>query len=574
MNIFEYHLTEIKNLILLKKNNLKLDYIDNFKGVNLEIPPEQFNFDLSCNIAMVLGKKNKIDSKSLALKLKDIFLDKINNFSQVEIAGPGFLNIKLSQSALLKNINTILYKSEVYGSNKNNKTYNIEFVSANPTGPMHVGHCRGAIYGDVLANLLKFNGNIVTKEYYINDYGNQIKNFVESVFLRIQELKYDKKFSYKEDLYPGIYIKEIAKKILKENINLKFNNFEKDYSFLKQESLKASMGLIKNNLKLLGISHDSFFSETDLINKDLVKKAVEELKKKKFVEEGFLQPPKGEDNKNWKKIKRLIFKSTLFGDDTDRALQKNDGTWTYFANDVAYHMDKVNRNYNYLINILGADHTGYVKRITAAVTALSDNKVKLNCKVCQLVKLFKNGKPYKMSKRSGEFISAEDLLKEVERDQLRFMMLYRSNDVQLDFDFEKVKEKTKDNPVFYVQYAYARINSLLRTLNITLLKKVHLDENNFNFNQIEEKIIRKIFEWPKIIESASKQFDLHKIPFYLYEVSTLFHAYWSKGNEDKNYKFIKNNQIKRKEILLIIYLVAIVIKNGMKILGVSLPKKM
>ena len=334
------------------------------------------------------------------------------------------------------------------------------------------------------------------------------------------------------------------------------------------------MGLIKNNLKLLGISHDSFFSETDLIDKDLVKKAVEELKKKKFVEEGFLQPPKGEDNKNWKKIKRLIFKSTLFGDDTDRALQKNDGTWTYFANDVAYHMDKVNRNYNYLINILGADHTGYVKRITAAVTALSDNKVKLNCKVCQLVKLFKNGKPYKMSKRSGEFISAEDLLKEVERDQLRFMMLYRSNDVQLDFDFEKVKEKTKDNPVFYVQYAYARINSLLRTLNITLLKKVDLDENNFNFNQIEEKIIRKIFEWPKIIESASKQFDLHKIPFYLYEVSTLFHAYWSRGNEDKNYKFIENNQIKRKEVLSIIYLVAIVIKNGMKILGVSLPKKM
>ena len=574
MNIFEYHLTEIKNLILLKKNNLKLDYIDNFKGVNLEVPPEQFNFDLSCNIAMVLGKKNKIDSKSLALELKDIFLDKINNFSQVEIAGPGFLNIKLSQSALLKNINSILYNSEVYGSHKNNKTYNIEFVSANPTGPMHVGHCRGAIYGDVLANLLKFNGNIVTKEYYINDYGNQIKNFVESVFLRIQELKYDKEFPNKEDLYPGIYIKEIAKKILEENINRKFNDFEKDYIFLKQESLKSSMGLIKNNLKLLGISHDSFFSETDLINKDLVNKAVEELKKKKFVEEGFLQPPKGEDNKNWKKIKRLIFKSTLFGDDTDRALQKNDGTWTYFANDVAYHMDKVNRNYNNLINILGADHTGYVKRITAAVKALSDNKVKLNCKVCQLVKLFKNGKPYKMSKRSGEFISAEDLLKEVERDQLRFMMLYRSNDVQLDFDFEKVKEKTKDNPVFYVQYAYARINSLLRTLNITLLKKVDLDENNFNFNQIEEKIIRKIFEWPKIIESASKQFDLHKIPFYLYEVSTLFHAYWSRGNEDKNYKFIENNQIKRKEVLSIIYLVAIVIKNGMKILGVSLPKKM
>tara|TARA_B100000963_G_scaffold245229_1_gene214692 strand:- start:5158 stop:6882 length:1725 start_codon:yes stop_codon:yes gene_type:complete len=574
MNIFEYHLVEIKNLILSKKDKLKLNHIDNFKGINLEIPPEQFNFDLSCNIAMVLGKKNKIDSKLLALKLKDIFLDKISNFSHIEIAGPGFLNIKLSQSALLKNINSILDISETYGSIKNNKTYNIEFVSANPTGPMHVGHCRGAIYGDVLANLLKFNGNIVTKEYYINDYGNQIKNFVLSVFLRIKELKYGKEFPLREDLYPGIYIKEIAKKILKENVNQKFDDFEKDYDFLKKESLKSSMKLIKKDLKLLGISHDNFFSETDLVNKNLVKKAVEKLKKKKFVEDGFLQRPKGEDNKNWKKIKRLIFKSTLFGDDTDRALQKNDGSWTYFANDVAYHMDKINRNYNNLINILGADHTGYVKRITAAVSALSDDKVKLNCKVCQLVKLFKKGEPYKMSKRSGEFISAEDLLKEVEKDQLRFMMLYRSNDVQLDFDFEKVKEKTKENPVFYVQYAYARINSLLRTLNIALLQKVDLDENNFHFNKMEEKIVRKVFEWPKIIESTAKQFDLHKLPFYLYELSTLFHSYWSKGNEDEKYKFILNNQIQRKEILLVINLLAIVIQNGMKILGVSLPKKM
>tara|TARA_B100001059_G_scaffold235321_1_gene280560 strand:+ start:1900 stop:3624 length:1725 start_codon:yes stop_codon:yes gene_type:complete len=574
MNIFEYHMAEIRDLILLEKDTLKLDQINNFKGINLEVPPEHFDFDLSCNIAMVLGKKNNINPKSLAFKLKDIFLDKINNFSEIEIAGPGFLNIKLSQLALLKNINSILKNSEIYGSIKNNKTYNIEFVSANPTGPMHVGHCRGAIYGDVLANFLKFNGNKVTKEYYINDYGNQIKNFVESVFLRIREIKDKNKFPNKENLYPGLYIKDIAKKILKENESQKFNDFKKDFEFLKKESLKASMELIKNDLKLLGISHDNFFSETDLVDNDLVNKAVEQLKKKKFVEEGFLQPPKGEENENWKKIKRLIFKSTLFDDDTDRALQKNDGSWTYFANDVAYHMDKVNRNYDNLVNILGADHTGYIKRITAAVAALSNNKVKLNCKVCQLVKLFKKGEPYKMSKRSGEFISAQDLLKEVEKDQIRFMMLYRSNDVQLDFDFDKVKEKTKDNPVFYVQYAYARINSLLRTLNIGFLNKVNLDKDNFNFNKIEEKIIRKVFEWPKIIESTSRQFDLHKIPFYLYELSTLFHAYWSKGNEDKNYKFIENNKIKRQEILSIINLVAIVIKNGMRILGVSLPNKM
>ena len=573
MNIFEHHLSEIRKIILSEKNSLNLGSIDDLKGVNLEIPPAQFNFDLSCNVAMVLGKKNKINSKALAQKLKDIFLNKIKNFSKVEIAGPGFLNIKLSKSALLNNINSIL-ENKVYGSSNNNETYNIEFVSANPTGPMHVGHCRGAIYGDVLANLLSFNGNKVTKEYYINDYGGQIRNFVESVYFRILEIKYKKEFPKNKNLYPGLYIKDIAEKIIKANWKSEFNDFEKNFEFLKKESLKLSMELIKKDLNLLGISHDNFFSETDIVNKDLVNKAVKILKNKKFVEEGFLQPPKGEANKDWKKIKRLIFKSTLFGDDTDRALQKNDGSWTYFANDVAYHMDKVNRNYGNLVNILGADHTGYIKRITAAVSALSENKVKLNCKVCQLVKLYKGGEPYKMSKRSGEFISAQDLLNEVDKDPIRFMMLNRSNDVELDFDFEKVKEKTKDNPVFYVQYAYARINSLFRNLNMKLESKTKIDENNFNLNEMEKKIVRKIFEWPKIIESSSRKFDLHKIPFYLYELSTLFHAYWSKGNEDQNYKFIENNLIKRDEILVIFRLVSIVIANGMKILGVSLPQKM
>ena len=574
MNIFEHHLSEIKKIILSEKDTLKLEDIENLKGVNLEIPPEQFNFDLSCNIAMILGKKNKINPKNLALKLKDIFLAKINNFSAIDIAGPGFLNIKLSKSALLNNIKTILKNNKFYGSNKSSETYNIEFVSANPTGPMHVGHCRGAIYGDVLANLLKFNGNTVIKEYYINDYGNQIRNFVESIYLRIMEIKYKKEFPKKENLYPGLYIKDIASKIIKKNPDIDLSDFEKNFEFLKKESIKSSMDLIKKDLKLLGISHDNFSSETDVVNKDLVNKAVNKLKEKNFVEEGFLQPPKGEANINWKKIKRLIFKSTLFGDDTDRALQKNDGSWTYFANDVAYHMDKVNRNYKNLVNILGADHTGYIKRITAAVSALSENKITLNCKVCQLVKLYKNGEPFKMSKRSGDFISAQDLLNEVEKDQIRFMMLNRSNDVELDFDFDKVKEKTKDNPVFYVQYAYARINSLFRTLNLSLLEKINLNESNTNLNEIEIKIIRKVFEWPKIIESSSRKFDLHKIPFYLYELSTLFHAYWSKGNEDQNYKFIENKKIKRKEILIVINLVAIVIQNGMKILGVSLPDKM
>mgnify|MGYP001323968845 CR=1 FL=1 len=574
MNIIDYHLAEIKNLILDKKNNLKLKKIDILENINLEVPPDHFNFDLSCNAAMVLGKANKLNPKNLANDIKQLFLKEINSFSEIEIAGPGFLNIKFSKIAMIKNINLILKNKANYGSKKSNETYNIEFVSANPTGPMHVGHCRGAIYGDVLANLLKFNGNKVTKEYYINDYGNQIKDFVESVFYRIKEIKYKTKFPNKKNLYPGDYIKEIAFKIIKENKNENFENLEKNYEFLKGKSLFESMKLIKKDLNQLGIVHDYFFSETDIVEKNLVKKAVKILEKKSYVEEGYLEPPKGESSKNWKKTKRLIFKSTLFGDDTDRALQKNDGSWTYFANDVAYHMDKINRNYKHLVNVLGADHTGYIKRITAAVSALSDNKSNLNCKVCQLVKLYKNGEPFKMSKRAGDFISAQDLLDEVDKDPIRFMMLNRSNDVELDFDFNKVKEKTKDNPVFYVQYAYARINSILRTLDIKFLEKINIEEKKLHFYEIEEKIIRKVFEWPKVIESSSRKFDLHKITFYLYELSTLFHAYWSKGNDDKKYKFIDNKQINREEILAIINLVAIVIQNGMKILGVSLPNKM
>ena len=574
MNIFTHYLAEIHNLVLNHKNDLELKNLDNLNSINLEVPPEEFNFDLSCNISLVLAKTNNLNPKNLAIQLKELFQKKIKNFEIIEIAGPGFLNIKLSKTALINNINSILDNKKTYGSKKSNETYNIEFVSANPTGPMHVGHCRGAIYGDVLANLLLFNKNNVIKVYYINDYGGQIKNFVESVYLRIREIKFEEKFVLKENLYPGIYIKEIAQQILDKNKKVDFSELQKNYEFLKTKSLEESMSLIKHDLIKLGISHDNFFSETELVNNDLVKKAVNKLREKSYVEEGYLKPPKGEAPKNWKKTKRLIFKSTLFGDDVDRALQKNDGSWTYFANDVAYHMDKVNRNYKNLVNVLGADHIGYIKRISAAVAALSNNEVKLNCKVCQLVKLFKNGKPFKMSKRAGEFISAQDLLNEVDKDSIRFMMLNRSNDVELDFDFDKVKEKTKDNPVFYVQYAYARINSLLRITNKNLNDKLKLNVDNFNLNINEKKIIRKIFEWPKIIDSSSKKFELHKIPYYLYELSTLFHSYWSKGNSDKNYRFIENNEIRRIETLTVVYLIATVIQNGMKILGVSLPEKM
>tara|TARA_A100001015_G_scaffold243184_1_gene278043 strand:+ start:1808 stop:3532 length:1725 start_codon:yes stop_codon:yes gene_type:complete len=574
MNIFENYLSKINHIILKNKDNLKLQNLESIKNVNLEVPPEHLNYDLSTNILLVLSKSNKINPKDLANKIKDLLLEKIDHFEIIDIAKPGFLNIKLTKESLVFNINEILKDKDFFGSKKSNKTYNIEFVSANPTGPMHVGHCRGAIFGDVLTNLLKFNGNKVTKEYYINDYGNQIKNFVKSVFLRIREIKFNEKFIPKENLYPGNYIKEIALDIIQKNKNIKFENFDECFDQLKKISLEKSMNQIKIDLKKLGITHDNFFSETELVKKDLVNDVVKKLKNKSIVEEGYLEPPKGETTNNWKKIKRLIFKSTLFGDDTDRALQKNDGSWTYFANDVAYHSDKINREFDELINILGADHTGYIKRIVAAVSALSNKKVKLTCKVCQLVKLYKNGEPFKMSKRGGDFISAQDLLNEVDRDSIRFMMLNRSNDVELDFDFEKVKEKTKDNPVYYVQYAYARISSVNRILKKKLEDHILINSQTFNLNKYEAKILRKIFEWPKIVDSAELKLEPHKIPFYLYELSTLFHSYWSKGNEDEKYKLIENGKLKKEETLAIIFLVAIVIKNGMNILGVSLPEKM
>ena len=574
MNIFEKYLNKINHLVLENQKYLELNNLNNFKGIAVETPPPDFNFDLSCNISLVLGKVNKANPLKLASKIKELILNKLKDFENIEIAGPGFLNLKLSNDSIVSNVNEILANRKTYGRKSSNVSYNIEFVSANPTGPMHVGHCRGAIYGDVLANLLKFNGNKVTKEYYINDYGNQIINFTKSVFLRIRELKYNEKFILNDNLYPGEYIIEIGKKIIASNINESFDNFDDSYKLLKKESLHHSMNLIKADLKKLGIEHDHFFSETSLVENNLVEKTINELKKNDYVCDGYLEPPKGELNKNWKKTKRLIFKSTLFGDDMDRAMQKNDGSWTYFANDVAYHMDKVQRNYKYMINVLGADHTGYIKRITAAVKALSNDKVKLNCIVCQLVKLFKKGKPFKMSKRAGDFISAQDLLNEVDKDSIRFMMLNRSNDMELDFDFDKVLEKSKDNPVFYVQYSYARICSLFRTINTNINDKLVLQSKKILLNENETKILRKVFEWPKVIETASFKHEPHRITYYLYELATLFHAYWSKGNEDKKYKFIDKNEIKRKEILIVIHLVSIVIQNGMSILGVSLPYKM
>ena len=573
MNLYKIYLSEIKKILLKNKKVINLNFIKGIDNIIVESPPEKFNYDFSSNAAMIIAKNAKINPRIIAEKIKEIIIKNSNNFSQIEIAGPGFLNFNLKKEAWIKIIDHILKSKKNYGSEKMNKKINIEFVSANPTGPMHVGHCRGAIFGDVLSNLLKFNGNKVTKEFYVNDYGKQIDDFAKSVFYRLRQLKFNESFPEDQNLYPGEYVKEISKKILKDKkINL--DNYKDIQKTLKNLSIKSSMNMIKNDLKHLGISHDNFFYESKIVNNNLVNKTIMKLKKNKFIEEGYLQPPKGEIDPNWKKTKRLIFKSTLFGDDTDRALQKNDGSWTYFANDVAYHATKVSKKNDYLINVLGADHTGYIKRITAAVSALSKNKINLICKVCQLVKLYKNGNPFKMSKRSGDFISVNDLLKEVNKDVIRFMMLNRGNDVELDFDFDKVLEKNKENPVYYVQYCYARINSLFKVAKINKNSKIILNKNNFIPNIFEYKLLRKISEWPKVVESSSKKFEPHKIPVYLYELVTIFHSYWSKGNEETKFKFVINGQITNKLSIKIFQLLLIVLENAMHILGVSLPKKM
>ena len=575
MNIFLNYKEKFSKYLLSLRERKIINFPSDLKNLNVEISPKEQSSDMSCNVAMLLSKYNNKTPLDLADELKEHFKKDFKEFKDVKSARPGFLNFSFKSEFWKKFIIDILKQDSKFGADKKGKlNYNLEFVSANPTGPMHVGHCRGAVLGDVIANLLKFNGNQVHKEYYINDYGGQIKNFVLSVYYRILEIKENKKFPQNQDLYPGNYIIDIAKKILKNKKIKNFSNFNKIYNSLSEESLDLSIKLIKKNLEDLGVKHDIFIKESQLIKKKFVNNAIDKLKKKGDVYIGKLEAPKGESDKNWKSRDLLLFRSTKFGDDSDRVIQKEDKSWTYFANDIAYHSYKIDRKFDILINILGADHAGYIKRIKAAVKAISNNKIELICKVSQLVKLFKDGKPFKMSKRKGDYITAEDLLNEVGKDSVRFMMLNRSNEVELDFDFQKVTEKSKDNPVFYVQYAYARINSIFRLIKLDI-DKYKIDKDfDFDLNNHELEILRKISEWPKCIEMSCKKLEPHRIPYYLYDLSTLFHSYWNMGKESKSYRFVQEGEINNISRLVLLKSLSIVIQNAMSILGVGTPKSM
>ena len=577
MNIFDDYLEKIKKTLIDLSKDGKIILPENLDGINTEIPPSKFNCDISSNVAMFLSKINKKSPLDLAKIISNEIKENDKSIETISIVKPGFINIKFNLKFWSNFTKIIFENSKTFGINnkEKKKKYLIEFVSANPTGPLHVGHCRGAILGDVIANVLLFNNHKVTKEYYVNDYGNQIINFTKSVYFRIREIKFNEPFPVEnEDLYPGDYLINFAKNIIKSNAEINFENFETVSKILTDLSIKEALKLIKDNLNSLGIEHDNFISEKKLVENNEVEKVIEFLQKKNFVYKGKIKAPAGENNDNWVEREQLLFKSTDFGDDKDRALQKSDGSWTYFASDVAYHKNKLDRKFDYLINILGADHAGYIKRISSSVDALSNSKGKLVCKVSQLVKLIKNNKPFKMSKRKGDYITVDDLINEVGKDASRFIMLNRSSDVELDFDFDNVIEKSKENPLYYVQYAYARISSVFRHLNKDLQSEINIKNFDFKYSEEEINILKKISEWPKCIDASSQKFEPHRIPVYLYELSSLFHSFWNLGKDNPEKRFINNQKKISDEKLIFLKIVSNVIKSGMNIVGVSTPTKM
>ncbi|CAN1595648.1 ArgS Arginyl-tRNA synthetase [Candidatus Pelagibacterales bacterium] len=573
MNIFTDYKIKLNAFFKNLENNKIIKLPKKFDNFSVEIPKIKAHGDFSTNAPMIFAKENNLNPIILANIIKNELEGKFSEIVKIEVAKPGFLNFFFNNHFwynFLKSTDANFGKDQSLDSKK----ILIEYVSANPTGPLHVGHCRGAVFGDILANLLSFVGNKVVKEYYINDYGNQINQFVKSVYFRILEIKNNSLFPNDQDLYPGEYVVDIAKSILKKNKFSNFDNYDLIFNDLKNLCIEEAMNLIKNDLRKLGIVHDNFVSENYIVNENLVEKALNILKEKNYVYEGVLEKPKGNEIDDWEPRKQILFQSTKFGDDTDRALKKSDGTWTYFANDVAYHLNKIERKFDLLINVLGADHAGYLKRQSSCVLALSENKQQIISKVCQLVKLFKSGNQLKMSKRAGDFITASDLISEVGKDSVRFMMIYRSNDTQLDFDFDLVTDHSKENPVFYVQYAHARICSLFRKnkYEINNEKKLNLDFLN---QEIEIDIIKKIAEWPKCLELSAYHLEPHRVPFYLYELASLFHTYWNSGNENDNLKILNENQPElQTSRLFLIKKIQLVLKSGLDILNVTAPVEM
>ena len=546
------------------------------KAVAVEPPRDASHGDLATNAAMVLAKAAGTNPRALAEAIKPK-LEAIPAVTSVEIAGPGFINLRLANDAWRDELTTILTAGEDYGLSTvgNNERVNVEYVSANPTGPMHMGHCRGAVVGDALARLLEAAGFRVTKEYYVNDAGSQVDTLARSAHLRYREKLGEDIGAIPEGLYPGDYLKPVGAILAAEYGDKFVEAPESEWlDLFKQKTVAAMLDLIRHDLGLLGIHHDIFASEAELQASGQVGEALAVLRAKVLVYEGELERPKSlDDHDEWEPVELTLFRSTQFGDDQDRPLKKSDGSWTYFGADAAYHFQKA-RTADHLVNIWGADHAGTVKRVQAAVTALTDVRVDLDVKIIQMVKLLRAGEPIKMSKRAGNFVTLADVVREVGKDVVRFMMLTKRADTPLDFDFAKVVEASKDNPVFYVQYAHARIRSLQRK---AAEAGVSVDgAADLGLLDAEELgLVKVAAQYPRVVEGAAMAHEPHRIAFYLYDLAAAFHALWNRGNDDPDRRFLVENnpQISRARLELA-GAIGQVIKNGLKIMGVEAVEEM
>ena len=585
MNVFSFFNDRIKAII---EATVKSEELPKLLGrISVEPPRDPSHGDMASNAAMVLGKPLGMNPRELAEKIT-AELKTCDGVASVDIAGPGFINFRLSNAFWHSHLLTILNEASDYGRGLvgNGQKVNVEYVSANPTGPMHVGHCRGAVVGDAVANLLAFSGFEVTKEYYVNDAGSQIGVLASSLFHRYREALGEDIGPVPEGLYPGDYLIAPAKALAEEmgDSLIAMDEDEREL-LLREKAISSMLDLIREDLAQLNIHHDVFFSERDLHaqadGKSKIDGMLAQMRERGYVYDGRLPPPKGELPDDWEDREQTLFRSTEVGDDTDRPLVKSDGSYTYFAADVAYFQDKFDRGFERMIYVLGADHSGYAKRLTAVAKAVAGDKAQLDVLFCQLVKLLKDGEPYKMSKRAGDFITLRDVVDEVGRDAVRFMMLYRKAEAPLDFDFAKVTEKAKDNPVFYVQYAHARTCSAFRQAGEELpeLATSDADLKGADFGLLTDDgeigLMRKIAEFPRIIEQAAKADEPHRLAFYLYELASELHGHWSKGKESPELRFInhENAQLTLARLALV-RATANVLASGLAIVGVNAPEEM
>jgi arginyl-tRNA synthetase len=580
MNLF----AEIRSLVndSLQQMQAQGDLPDglSFDAVTVEPPRDAAHGDMATNAAMVLAKPSSCKPRDIAQRLATL-LSADPRLASVEVAGPGFLNLRLASTLWADVLRAILADPAGYGRATVGAgiKVNVEYVSANPTGPLHVGHTRGAVFGDALASMLDFAGYDVTREYYINDGGAQVDVLARSVYLRYLEA-HGQEVAFEDGTYPGDYLIAVGQ-ALNEKVGDSYLGKGEQFGLedVREFSTLAMMELIREDLLALGVKMDVFYSEKSLYGTGLIEAAIEDLKSKGLIYQGVLEPPKGKKPEDWEPREQTLFRSTDHGDDVDRPVQKSDGSWTYFAPDIAYHYDKVQRGFDQLIDVFGADHGGYVKRMKAAVSALSNDKTSLDIKLTQLVKLFKNGAPFKMSKRAGTFVTLRDLVDQVGADATRFVMLTRKNDAPLDFDFDKVMEQTKENPVFYVQYAHARICSVMRKAQLAgvavedaVLQAADLAGLT---DAAELTLAAKLAEFPRLIEIAARSNEPHRIAFYLYDLASEFHALWNKGNEQPELRFLQEGNLATSQAkIALIRATAVVISNGLGILGVQPAQEM